>query len=224
MVDHQLTEEQIADFKEAFFLFDKKDDGKITTGELGSVMRLLGEDPPEAALEEMIKEMDANRNGTIEFPEFLTIMSRKTTDMDKEKDTDRKIREKEIWEAFPVFDKDGNGFISAAEMSQVVASSLGEKLTEEEVDKMIEEANIDEDGKVNYEEFVTTMTSNPCTNCVFPKRALTTTFLLHQASNLAFVCFLFVWGVHQQIIKIQYSFIQLGLIWQKFFLQQKAFW
>ena len=127
----------------------------------------LGEDPPEAALEEMIKEMDANRNGTIEFPEFLTIMSRKTTDMDKEKDTDRKIREKEIWETFPVFDKDGNGFISAAEMSQVVASSLGEKLTEEEVDKMIEEANIDEDGKVNYEEFVTTMTSNPCTNCVF---------------------------------------------------------
>ena len=148
MVDHQLTEEQIADFKEAFFLFDKKDDGKITTAELGSVMRLLGEDPPEAALEEMIKEMDANRNGTIEFPEFLTIMSRKTTDMDKEKDTDRKIREKEIWEAFPVFDKDGNGFISAAEMSQVVASSLGEKLTEEEVDKMIEDANIDEDGQL----------------------------------------------------------------------------
>ena len=114
MVEHQVTKEQIADFEEPFFLFDKKDDGKITTAELGSVMRLLGEDPPEAALEEMIKEMDANRNGTIEFPEFLTIMSRKTTDMDKEKDTDRKIREKEIWEAFPVFDKDGNGFISAA--------------------------------------------------------------------------------------------------------------
>ena len=45
-------------------------------------MRLLGEDPTEAALEEMIKEVDANRNGTIEFPEFLTMIARKTTDMD----------------------------------------------------------------------------------------------------------------------------------------------
>ena len=78
MVDHQLTEEQIADF----FHFDKKDDGKISTVEMGSVMRLLWEDPTEAALEEMIKEVDANRNGTIEFPEFLTMIARKTTDMD----------------------------------------------------------------------------------------------------------------------------------------------
>ena len=141
MVDHQLTEEQIADF----FHFDKKDDGKISTVEMGSVMRLLWEDPTEAALEEMIKEVDANRNGTIEFPEFLTMM--------KAKDTDR---EKEIQEAFRFFDKDGNGFISAAELGQVVAS-LGEKITEEEVDKMIQEADTDGDGQVNYEEFVRIM-------------------------------------------------------------------
>ena len=60
------------------------------------------------------------------------MMSRKMTDMDKEKDTDREKdteREKEIREVFPVFDKIGNGFISAAEMRQVVASSLGERLT-----------------------------------------------------------------------------------------------
>ena len=122
MVDHQLTEEQIANFKEAFFLFDKNDDGKISTAELGRVMRLPGEDPTEAALEEMIKEVDANRNGTIEFPEFLTMIAMKTTDMAKEKDTDRKNdteREKEIREAFCVIDKDGNGFISPAEMRQV---------------------------------------------------------------------------------------------------------
>lgn len=65
----------------------------------------------------------------------------------KMKDTDS---EEEIREAFRVFDKDGNGFISAAELRHVM-TNLGEKLTDEEVDEMIREADIDGDGQVNYE-------------------------------------------------------------------------
>ena len=49
-----------------------------------------------------------------------------------------------------VFDKDGNGFISAAELRHVM-TNLGEKLTDEEVDEMIREADIDGDGQINYE-------------------------------------------------------------------------
>lgn len=49
----QLTEEQIAEFKEAFSLFDKDGDGTITTKELGTVMRSLGQNPTEAELQEM---------------------------------------------------------------------------------------------------------------------------------------------------------------------------
>ncbi len=49
-----------------------------------------------------------------------------------------------------VFDKDGNGFISAAELRHVM-TNLGEKLTDEEVDEMIKEADLDGDGMVNYE-------------------------------------------------------------------------
>ena len=80
-------------------------------------------------------------NGTIDFPEFLTMMARKMKDSDTEE---------EIREAFRVFDKDGNGFISAAELRHVM-TNLGEKLTDEEVDEMIREADIDGDGQVNYE-------------------------------------------------------------------------
>ena len=65
----------------------------------------------------------------------------------KMKDTDS---DEEIREAFRVFDKDGNGFISAAELRHVM-TNLGEKLTDEEVDEMIREADIDGDGQVNYE-------------------------------------------------------------------------
>ena len=72
----QLTEEQIAEFKEAFSLFDKDGDGTITTKELGTVMRSLGQNPTEAELQDMINEVDADGNGTIDFPEFLTMMAR----------------------------------------------------------------------------------------------------------------------------------------------------
>uniref|UniRef100_A0A8C2MDH7 Calmodulin n=1 Tax=Cricetulus griseus TaxID=10029 RepID=A0A8C2MDH7_CRIGR len=119
----QLTEEQIAEFKEAFSLFDKDGDGTITTKELGTVMRSLGQN----STEDMINEVDADGNGIIDFPEFLTMM--------------------EIREAFHVFDKDGNGYISAAELRHEM-TNLGEK-----------EADIDGDGQVNYEGFVQMMTA-----------------------------------------------------------------
>uniref|UniRef100_A0A5F8H990 EF-hand domain-containing protein n=1 Tax=Monodelphis domestica TaxID=13616 RepID=A0A5F8H990_MONDO len=54
----QLTEEQITEFKEAFSLFDKDGDGTITTKELGTVMRSLGQNPTEAELQDMINEVD----------------------------------------------------------------------------------------------------------------------------------------------------------------------
>ena len=88
-----LSEEQIAEFKEAFSLFDKDGDGTITTKELGTVMRSLGQNPTEAELQDMINEVDADGNGTIDFPEFLTMMARKMKDTDSEE---------EILEAFKV--------------------------------------------------------------------------------------------------------------------------
>ena len=82
-------------------------------------MRSLGQNPTEAELREMIQEVDADGNGTIDFGEFLTMMARKMRDTDSEE---------EIKEAFKVFDKDGNGYISAAELRHVM-TNLGLFLT-----------------------------------------------------------------------------------------------
>lgn len=123
-------------------------------------MRSLGQNPTEAELQDMINEVDADGNGTIDFPEFLTMMARKMRDTDSEE---------EIKEAFKVFDKDGNGYISAAELRHVMTNLgvswiiyasfwdmlrhcvIGEKLSDFEVDEMIREADIDGDGQINYD-------------------------------------------------------------------------
>ncbi|XP_059408174.1 calmodulin-1-like [Carassius carassius] len=112
-------------------------------------MQSLGQNPTEAELQDMINEVDADGNGTIDFPEFLTMVARKMKDMESEE---------EIREAFRVFHKNGNCYISATELRHVI-TNLGEKHTDEEVDQMIREANIDGDGQENYEEFVQMMTA-----------------------------------------------------------------
>ena len=88
-------------------------DGEITTKELGVVMRSLGQKPTEAELQDMINEVDADGNGTIDFPEFLTMMARKAKDTDFE--------EEALRELFKVWDRDGNGFISPAELRHGMA-------------------------------------------------------------------------------------------------------
>lgn len=57
----------LQEFKEAFALFDQDGDGTITIKELGMVMRSLGQNPSLSDLKEMIREVDADGNGTIDF-------------------------------------------------------------------------------------------------------------------------------------------------------------
>lgn len=144
-----LTEEQIAEFKEAFQIFDKDGDGSITTKELGTVMRSLGQNPSDEEIRQMIEEVDEDKSETIDFKEFLGLMAKKM----KETDT-----EDELLEAFKVFDRDGNGKISAHELRYVMLSS-GEDLTEQDIQEMIQEADTDGDGYIDYQEFVRIMMS-----------------------------------------------------------------
>ena len=144
--DSDSTEEEI---REAFSLFDKDGDGIITTNGLGTVLRSLGQNPTEAELKDMIKEADTTSSGTLDFQEFRTMMKKKNTCTS----TKSQIRE-----AFRVFDKDGNGLISPAELKQTI-TEMGDECTDEEVEEMIKEADTDGDGQVNFEEFQTMMTS-----------------------------------------------------------------
>ena len=144
-----LSEEKITEFKAAFELFDKDRDGAINNKELGTVMRNLGQNPSEEELKQMIKEIDLDGNGVIDFNEFLYLMVKKMNGNDTEE---------ELLEAFKVFDRDGDGYVTSHELRSVM-TSLCEGTTQEEVEEMIKEADIDGDGQVDYQEFVKMMIS-----------------------------------------------------------------
>jgi len=142
-----LTESQIGEIQKAYNTIDTDTDGIILTSELGNLLRLLGQNPTEAEIQDMINEVDADGSGCIKFPEFLWMMAKKASDLAAEDD---------IREAFRVFDRDGNGHISRDEMKAVMMN-IGETVTDDECQQFILDADMDGDGKINYEEFYNMM-------------------------------------------------------------------
>lgn len=142
-----LSDKQIADFKETFSMFDKNGDGTITTAEFGTVMRSLGQDPTEEYLQATIAKVDANGNGSMEFEEFLELM---TEHMEVDES------EENMRDTFNAFDLNQDGRITGRELKTAM-KNLGNDLTDEDIEKMIKEADLDNDGCVNYDEFVRMM-------------------------------------------------------------------
>ncbi len=144
-----MTNEQVAEYKEAFSLFDRDNDGRINSSELGTLMRALGRNPTEAEVREHIKALDPHASGYINFADFLELMGQVPP-------LDPAVAEKELLEAFRVFDREGKGFLPTAELRHIV-TTLGEKLSEAEADEMILEADPDKTGKVDYAKFIKKM-------------------------------------------------------------------
>ena len=95
----------------------------------------------------MINEVDADGNGSLEFDEFCNLMHARNKDSNQED---------ELRARFTLFDKDGNGLITRDELRDVM-TQLGEKMSEDDIDEMIEDADKNGDGMINYEEFVAYM-------------------------------------------------------------------
>merc|ERR1719265_2119619 len=121
--------------------------GSIDAKELKVAMRALGFEPKKEEIQKMISDVDNDGSGTIEFNEFLQMMSQKILNRDP-KD--------EILKAFRLFDDDETVNTSLKNLKRV-AKELGERMTDEELQEMIDEADRDGDGEVNEEEFLRIM-------------------------------------------------------------------
>ena len=143
----ELTEEQKQEIREAFDLFDTDGSGTIDAKELKVAMRALGFEPKKEEIKKMISDIDKDGSGTIDFSEFLEMMTAKMSEKDSRE---------EILKAFRLFDDDETGKISFRNLKRV-AKELGENMTDEELQEMIDEADRDGDGEINEDEFLRIM-------------------------------------------------------------------
>merc|ERR1711977_521181 len=129
-----LTDEQMEEIREAFSLFDADASGAIDVRELKAAMRALGFEVKNEELKKMVSDVDNDGNGTIEFNEFLQIMTGKMGEKDSREDIEK---------VFKLFDDDSTNKISFRNLARVA----------EELRDMINQADRDGDGEINLDEF-----------------------------------------------------------------------
>jgi centrin-1 len=143
-----LDEEAMEEIKEAFSLFDTEGKGVIDVRELKAAFRALGFQVKKAEIRQMFVDMDKDlSSATVNFDEFVEMVTPKMLNRDSRE---------EIMKVFALFDDDNTGAISFRNLKRV-ATELGENLTDEELQEMIDEADRDGDGVINEEEFYRVM-------------------------------------------------------------------
>ena len=146
---NDLPKNKVEEYKKIFELHSKEQEGNVNTKELANIFKAINIDASDEEIKDIIKKMDLEDKKEINYDEFLTIINQREKDVDEEE---------EVLKAFKVFDKDGNGLININELKDIMLN-VGNNWSENEINEMLGEADIDMDGYINYEEFVRTMMS-----------------------------------------------------------------
>lgn len=161
-----LTEEEIKDLRTAFDLLDRDQDGHVTPEELQFMLRNLGIHVRDELIDDLLREASRTGSGLIDETEFLQWVARiqalkeetstsnsssssSSTSTTQAADDDLT---QDLVAAFRVFDRDGNGYITRDELKSAM-DMIGENVTEYQLNEMLELADADKDGRINYEEF-----------------------------------------------------------------------
>ena len=137
------------EYKKIFTLHSNGQDGYVNASELSKIFKAINIEPSDEELKEIIKKLDLEVKKEINYEEFLSIINQREKDVDLEE---------EVLNAFKVFDKDGNGLINVNELKNIMMN-IGNNWSENEINELLDNADIDMDGFINYEEFVRTMMS-----------------------------------------------------------------
>jgi len=138
------TQEQLNEYHRAFQMFDEDGDGHLDSNELKLLLKSIGQNLTKLEIQELIKEVDDNHNNLIEFKEFLGLMSKIGRDM---------AMEGELGEAFKIFDTDSQGKLTGAELKMMMMKH-GDKISEQEADLILREAEIGLDQEIDYTELI----------------------------------------------------------------------
>ncbi|KAK7287517.1 hypothetical protein RIF29_00798 [Crotalaria pallida] len=140
-----LSEEEIMGLKEMFKGMDTDNSGTITIEELKQGLAKQGTKLSEQEVKQLMEAADADGNGTIDYDEFITA----TMHMN------RMNREEHLYTAFQYFDKDNSGFITTEELEQALHEF--NMHDGRDIKEILQEVDADNDGRINYDEFVAMM-------------------------------------------------------------------
>ena len=139
-----LTLNKEKEYKNIFDMHDNNKDGNVNSLELANILKSININISDEEIKEIMTEIDLEGNGQINYEEFISILNRREKDVDNEE---------ELLKAFKVFDKEGNGLININELKHIMLT-VGNNLSENEINDMLAEADTDMDGYINYEEFI----------------------------------------------------------------------
>ena len=142
-IRNELTEEQKREIKEAFSTFEETG---IEADELKSAMQALGFDAKNPDVQKILEKLDKHKK-PLSFDEYMDVM----IDKDENKDP-----EAEMKKAFKVLCEEGTDKITLKSLSKICAD-LGEKISDEELQEMINEANKEQEDEVSEEDFIKIM-------------------------------------------------------------------
>lgn len=148
-----LENDEIKVLKICFNMFDSKDQGFLSAEDLDDILRGMGFRPSKEELKDILEEIDEDGSGEIEFAEFCQLCAKFLIE-----EPDEETMKAELKEAFRVYDKEAQGFITTGQLREII-SELDKRLTEEDLDGIIEEIDEDGSGTMDFDEFCQMMMS-----------------------------------------------------------------
>mmetsp|Transcript_68255 Transcript_68255/g.142650 ORF Transcript_68255/g.142650 Transcript_68255/m.142650 type:complete len:187 (+) Transcript_68255:59-619(+) len=142
-----ISKEQRQEIKEAFDIFDSEGTGKMDYHELKVAIRAMGFEIKKPEALELMSRYDTDESGYINFEAFEQILAQRYAAQDPVE---------EMKKAFQLFDEERRGKISFRTLRRI-ARDLGERLNDDELQGMIEEFDLNQDGEIDEEEFINIM-------------------------------------------------------------------
>ena len=146
----QLDEDKIKECKLIFDMFDEDKDEQIKINLLGDFLRICGAAPSQQELKMIIKNLEDNKREYIDFETFLKLLEKLLLKQDSEED---------LINEFMKIDKVGDGTILESDLRKLM-SNYDNPLNSQEIEDIIEEANVDENGYINIQRFVKVLLGN----------------------------------------------------------------
>ena len=148
-----LEKDEIKVLKICFGMFDVKKVDFLSADDLDEILRAMGFRPSAEELKEILEEIDEDGSGEIEFEEFCQLCAKFLIE-----EPDEETMKHELKEAFRVYDKEANGFITTGVLREIIAE-LDTRLTKDDLDGIIEEIDEDGSGTMDFDEFCAMMMS-----------------------------------------------------------------